>query len=107
MEASEYINGKEYWVLSFQSTKKIRNTTRDFTNIKGKIWIDPATYCISKESYSLDFEDISHMSGSNFYSQVEGNNIITKVIISQEFKKNMYFVKAVLDFYIPQFREKY
>lgn len=111
MEESEYINGKEFWILSFQSKRKIKNETRYFTNIKGKIWIDPANYMISKEMFSLNLENIISVVGNIFYSQVGGYNIMNKLTLDvfsvEESMQRPYKPSYVLTFYIPQSREKY
>lgn len=107
MEDSQYINGKEYWVLASQSVEKIKNKGRYFTNVIGKMWIDPTTYCISKEIYSLDFENISHFEGQNFYTLVEGHNVFNKLYISMFYKRTQVAFKSVLELYIPKDRLKY
>lgn len=108
VEESEYISGKEYWVVSFHSLRHMKNETRKFQNIMGKMWIDPANHQVCKETFSIDFETFAQNKGTIFYTQVEGYNVIGKLVMSEINLKNKdYRTELILELYIPQLREKY
>lgn len=108
LEAPEIINEKPYWVLSYKLKKQIRNETRYIKLSEGKIWIDPETNYISKEHFSIAFENLYLITGNIVYSQIQGYNIINKISFSYkkvETKKDYKYV--LLDFYLPQNRDVY
>lgn len=72
------------------------------------MWIDPANHQVCKETFSIDFETFAQNKGTIFYTQVEGYNVISKLVMSEINLKNKdYRTELILELYIPQLREKY
>jgi hypothetical protein len=108
LEATENINGKAYWVLCYKLKKKIVNETRYFIHSEGKMWIDCDSYKLSKERFSIAFEEKSLVEGDIFYTPIDGYLITNKISFTlKNYQSKRDFAHILLDFYIPQNRQLY
>ena len=108
LEATENINGKAYWVLCYKLKKKIVNETRYFIHSEGKMWIDCDSYKLSKERFSIAYEERYLVEGDIFYTPIDGYLITNKISFTLKiYQSKRDFAHILLDFYIPQNRQLY